>query len=128
MSLLSFKRRQAAFYLLRHSYYILRAWGLIMCLGISTACAASPQQQGRYILYVDTTTLTTLKSPQGQQSQLTEWGKTLGGELKLERELATGGWVFTVTSPATSSEQQMHGLQQLPGVESVERDTLMRHY
>lgn len=128
MNVLTVKSIPSAFCILRHSFYVLRAWGVILCLGISTACAASPQQQGRYILYVDANTLTTLKSPQGQTSQLTEWGKTLGGELKLERELATGGWVFTVTSPATSSEQQMQGLQQLPGVESVERDALMRHY
>lgn len=113
---------------LRHSFYVMRVWGLLMCLGISAACAASPQQQGRYIFYVNTATQATLKSPQSQTSQLIEWGKALGGELKLERELATGGWVFTVISPATSGEQQMQGLKALPGIESVERDALMRHY
>lgn len=128
MNVLTVNSTPSAFCILRHSFCVLRAWGLILCLGISTACAAAPQQQGRYILYVDTNTLTTLKSPQGLTSQLAAWGKVLGGELKLERELATGGWVFTVTSPATSGEQQIQGLQKLPGVESVERDALMRHY
>lgn len=104
------------------------AVGLLVLVSTSTACAAAPQQQGRYIIYVDATTLAELKSPQRQTTQLAEWSKTLGGDIKLERELATGGWVFTVTSPAASSEQQIQGLQQLPGVESVERDAIMRHY
>lgn len=106
---------------------LLKTLSAATMLASLTACAASAAQQGRYILYADPACTEQLKSPQGQTTVLTQWGQRLNGQVHLERQLATGGWVVTVTTPDTSADQQMKAMQSLPGLESVERDAILRH-
>lgn len=91
-----------------------------------SACAMAADVEGRYIVYLAPETASTLRSPEDQAALLARWGQTLDGTLRLERALATGGWVITVTSPGDAN-RQMQAIGQLPGVDSVERDAVLRH-
>lgn len=100
------------------------------CLWVSTilvsACAIAAEEQGRYIVYLEPETAAKVRSPDEQAALLARWGQKVDGTLRLERTLATGGWVITVTS-AGDANRQMQAIEQLPGVDTVERDALLRH-
>lgn len=98
----------------------------VMAAGLLMLSACAVAQEGRYIVYVDAATGNTLKTTAEQEATAAAWGQTLGGEIHFERQLGTGGWVITVNSPAGSAEAQLKKLQSLPGVETVERDAIMR--
>ena len=102
---------------LRH----LVAGGLI---SLSAACVAA--QEGRYILYLEPSLSQSLQHTERQSETARAWGKQLDGEVRFERQLGTGGWVVIVTNRAASLEQQETQLKAISGVETVERDALMR--
>lgn len=100
---------------------------LFSLAGLAGACVASAQQQGRYIVYIEPAQIPQLQSSAQKTARLAEWGQILHGQLQLERELATGGWVILVDSDAPSADAQLQAVMALPGVETAEPDALMRH-
>lgn len=92
----------------------------------TTHCAAAPQE-GRYIVYLTPDALASAKADDNQQAMLARWEKSLAGQVHLERVLATGGWVISVISEAESPQAQLLTIEHLFGIESVERDAMLRH-
>lgn len=92
-----------------------------------SACVANAAQQGRYIVYLDATTSPQMQGASGQATLVNTWSKTLDGEIQIERQLGTGGWVIIVTSDHPSPDDQLQKVRDLPGIESVDRDAMMRH-
>lgn len=91
-----------------------------------SACALAADEQGHFIIYLEPGTAAQVQSSEAQAALLARWAKALDGTVHLERTLATGGWVVTVQSPGDAS-RQMRAVEQLPGVDTVERDAILRH-
>jgi hypothetical protein len=93
--------------------------------GPSSVPSVSSGLEGRYIVYLGTSAGDLLADKRRRAATLKTWESRLGASIRLERQLATGGWVVTVIDRSTSPAQQQHALETLEGVSSVERDAIM---
>lgn len=100
--------------------------GIPVVAFLLSGCVVADEARGRFIVYLTPETATTLTSDADQVVLLKRWEQSLQGTITLERTLATGGWVVTVTSPGDAGHQ-MTAVEHLPGVASAERDAILQH-